>query len=142
MSFRLQQLDAPARVLMSLLFLISGYGKLTASSATQAYMEAYHVPGILVWPAAVWELGAGLLLVVGLWVRPLAILLASWCVLTALIFHTDFADQNQMINFLKNLTMAGGFILIARNGAFGLSVDGLLAAHKDAPAARAAAGRA
>ena len=118
--------DAAARILMSLIFLISGVGKVTASAATQGYMAAYGVPGILVWPAAAWEIGAGILLLIGLWTRPLAFLLAGWCLLTAAIFHTAFADPNQMINFLKNLTMAGGFLLIARTGAPGLSVDEVL----------------
>jgi putative oxidoreductase len=56
--------DAPARVLMSRLFLISGIGKLAATAKVQAYMQAYGVPPILVYPAAVWEIGAGILLVV------------------------------------------------------------------------------
>ena len=124
--------DAVARLLMSLLFLISGVGKLTASAATQGYMAAYGVPGTLVWPAAAWEIGGGLLLLIGLWTRPLALLLAGWCLLTAAIFHTGFADPNQMINVLKNLTMAGGFLLIARTGAPGLSVDVLLSSRRAA----------
>ena len=69
--------DALARVLMSLLFLISGVGKLAAVVPTQAYMQAYGVPGLLIWPAAAWEIGGGLLLLTGLWVRPLALPLAG-----------------------------------------------------------------
>jgi putative oxidoreductase len=106
--------DAPARVLMSLLFLISGIGKLAATAKVQAYMQAYGVPPILVYPAAIWEIGAGVLLVVGLCVRPLSILLAIWCILTAAIFHIAWSDQTQMIMFLKNMTMAGGFLIVAR----------------------------
>ena len=87
--------DAPARALMSLLFLLSGFAKLTGVVPTQGYMEAHGVPGILIWPAATWELSAGLLLLVGLGIRPLCVLLAGWCLLTASIFHTAFADQNQ-----------------------------------------------
>lgn len=116
--------DAPARVLMSALFLISGIGKLTAVSATQGYMAAYGVPAVLLWPAAAFEIGSGVLLLLGLWTRPLGVLLAGWCLLTAAIFHTAFADQNQLINFLKNLAMAGGFLLLAQAGATGLSLDG------------------
>ncbi|MCJ2063698.1 DoxX family protein [Methylobacterium sp. J-088] len=116
-------IDAPARVLMSALFLLSGIGKLTAIVATQGYMSAYGVPAVLVWPAAAFEIGAGVLLLLGLWTRPLGVCLAGWCLLTAGIFHTAFADQNQLINFLKNLTMAGGFLLLARAGATGLSLD-------------------
>jgi putative oxidoreductase len=116
--------DAPARVLMSLLFLISGVGKLAAVVPTQAFMEQYGVPGVLIWPAAIWEIGSGILLLTGLWIRPLSILLAGWCLLTAAIFHTAWADQTQMIMFLKNMTMAGGFLILARAGAPGLGFDG------------------
>ena len=124
-------IDVPARMLMSALFLLSGVGKLTAVSATQSYMAAYGVPTVLVWPAAVFEIGAGVLLVLGLWTRPLGLLLAGWCLLTASIFHTALADQNQMINFLKNLTMAGGFLLLARAGATGFSLDARQAGGPD-----------
>lgn len=134
MPARPKQLDALARCMMSLLFLVSGLGKLAEPAATQAYMHAYHVPGILLWPAAAWEIVAGVLLVTGLWVRPLAILLAGWCILTAAIFHTDFADQNQLMNFLKNLTMAGAFAVIAAAGAPGMSIDGWLAARRSGQA--------
>jgi putative oxidoreductase len=116
--------DAPARVLMSLLFLISGVGKLAAVVPTQAFMEHYGVPGILIWPAAAWEIGGGILLLTGLLIRPLSILLAGWCLLTASIFHTAFGDPNQMVHFLKNMTMAGGFLILARAGAPGLSFGG------------------
>jgi uncharacterized membrane protein YphA (DoxX/SURF4 family) len=92
---------------MSLLFLLSGVGKLSAIVATQAYMRTFGVLGVLVWPAAAWEIGGGVLLLIGLWARPLALLLAGWCLLTAIIFHTAFADQIMMMMFLKNMTMAG-----------------------------------
>jgi putative oxidoreductase len=116
--------DAPARVLMSLLFLMSGISKLTATGSIKAYMQAYGVPEILVYPAAIWEIASGLLLVVGLWVRPLSILLAGWCLLTAAIFHVAWSDQTQMIMFLKNMVMAGGFLIVARAGAPGMGLDG------------------
>ncbi|UDL93702.1 DoxX family protein [Lichenihabitans sp. PAMC28606] len=125
--------DLPARVLMCLLFLISGFGKVSAVAAIQAYMAAHGLPGFLIWPAAALELVGGLLLLVGLGTRPLALVLAGWCLLTALVFHTDFADQNQMINFFKNMTMAGGFLILARDGAPGLSLDGWLASRNEQP---------
>lgn len=128
--------DLPDRALMSLLFLLSGIGKLSAAVATQGYMKAFGVPGVLVWPAAAWEIGGGILLLIGLWTRPLALLLAGWCLLTALIFHTVFSDPMQMVNFLKNMAMAGGFLLLARTGAPGLSVDGLLSSRSRSTSAR------
>ena len=124
--------DAPGRLLMSLLFLVPGVGKITGAAATQAYMVTHGVPGVQVWPAAAWELSAGLALLVGFGVRPLAFLLAGWCVLTALMFHTNFADQNQMFNFFKNMTMCGSFLIIARTGAPGCGLDGLRAMRRSA----------
>ena len=126
-------LDLPARGLMSLLFLVSGYGKLSQNAATQAYMNLHGVPGLLSVPAAAWELVAGLSLLLGLWIRPLAMLLAGWCVLTAVIFHTAFADQNQLMNFLKNMTMAGGFLLIARARPSAFSLDAWRLAPRPVP---------
>jgi putative oxidoreductase len=122
--------DAPARALMSLLFLISGIGKISAVVATQGYMEAYGVSGVLLWPAAALEIGGGVMLLIGLKTRPLSIVLAVWCLLTALIFHSKFTEPTQMINFLKNMAMTGGFLLLAKSGAPGFSVDGLIAAHR------------
>ena len=119
-------IDAPARLLMALLFLVSGFSKLAQNTTIQVYMHAYGVPGVLSWPAAAWELSAGLLLAIGLWIRPVSILLAGWCLLTAVIFHTAFSDQNQLVNFFKNMTMAGGFLLIARVQPNILSVDAWL----------------
>ncbi len=128
-------IDLPARFLMSLLFLVSGFSKLAGNTAIQGYMKAYGVPGILSWPAAAWEISAGLLLLVGLWIRPVSILLAGWCLLTAAIFHTAFSDQNQMVNFFKNMTMAGGFLLIARTHPIALSLDAWRLGRMTNPAA-------
>jgi putative oxidoreductase len=122
-------IDVAARILISLLFLVSAWTKLTETSTLQAYMHAFGVPGILVWPAAAWELAAGLLFLVGLAIRPLAILLAGWCLLTAIIFHTQFANLEALMNFFKNCTMAGGFLLVAKTHPAAFSVD-LYLAHQ------------
>lgn len=119
-----------ARLLMALLFLISATTKVTETPGIQAYMNAYGVPGILVWPAAAWEYIAGALLLLGFYVRPVSVLLAAWCVLTALIFHTKFSDLDQLMNFFKNMAMAGGFLVLARNGSWGASVDATLASRR------------
>jgi putative oxidoreductase len=124
------RVDLPARVLMSLLFLASGVGKISAIAATQAYMKAFGVPGVLIWPAAAWEIIAGIFLLIGLGIRPLALLLAGWCLLTAAIFHIAWADQIQQMMFLKNLTMAGGFLMLAKTGSWGMSVDAILASRR------------
>jgi putative oxidoreductase len=121
------RVDVAARVLMSLLFLASGVGKISAVANTQAYMQAYGVPGALIWPAAAYEIIAGVFLLIGLGIRPLALLLAGWCLLTAAIFHMAWADQVQQMMFLKNMTMAGGFLMLAKTGSWGMSVDAMLA---------------
>ena len=122
--------EAPVRLLMALLFLVSATTKVAETAGIQAYMHAYGVPKILIWPAAAWEYAAGALLAIGFHLRRLSILLAAWCVLTAVIFHTKFTDLDQMMNFFKNMTMAGGFLLFAWNGSRGGSLDGLLAARR------------
>ncbi|TAL86021.1 MAG: DoxX family protein [Rhodanobacter sp.] len=124
--------DVPARVLMAAIFVLSGVGKITAYEATRGYMEAFGLPGILLAPTVVFELGAGLALLVGLKTRYVAILLAGFSIISAVIFHANFGNQMQQIMFLKNLAMAGGFLLLAKVGAPGLSVDQLLAARKGA----------
>ena len=119
-----------ARVLMSLLFLASGAGKISAVAATQGYMQAFGVPGVLLWPAAAWEIIAGIFLLIGLGIRPLALLLAGWCLLTAAIFHVAWADQIQLMMFLKNMTMAGSFLMLAKTGSRGMSVDAICASRR------------
>lgn len=116
-----QTLHAPARLLMAILFLVSGTGKLSNVEATQNYMEAYRVPGSLLWPAAMLEIVGGLGLLVGRLTRHISIVFAGWCVLTAFIFHTNFEDQGETINLMKNLVMAGGFLVLADHGKVVLS---------------------
>jgi putative oxidoreductase len=72
-------------------------------------MHAYGVPGVLVWPAACFEYAAGLCLFLGYRARPVAVLLVGRCLLAALIFHRQFSDRDQLMNFFKNLTMAEDF---------------------------------
>lgn len=114
---------AAARVLMALIFILSGLSKIGAADAMRGYMEAMHVPGALLWPTILFEIGAGLFIVVGYQTRIIATMLAGFCLLTAAIFHHQFADQIQMIMFLKNVTMAGGFALLASVGPGSISVD-------------------
>lgn len=114
---------AIARVLMALIFLLSGLSKIAAAEATQGYMEAMGVPGMLLWPTIAFEVGSGLLIVLGYRTRLVALMLAGFCLATAIIFHHQFADQIQMIMFLKNVAMAGGLLLLSGTGAGTLSLD-------------------
>lgn len=122
--------DAPARALMAAIFILSGVGKLGAVTATQGYMTAYGIPSELLVPTIAFEIGAGVLLLIGLGTRIVAVLLAGFSLMTAAIFHSDFSDQIQTIMFLKNLAMTGGFLAIAAHGAAGLSLDRLIAAWR------------
>lgn len=124
--------DAPARAAMSAIFIISGASKIGAFADMQGYMEAFGLPGALLVPTIVFELGAGLALLLGLYARAAAFLLSGFCIVTALIFHRDFGDQIQQLMFLKNVSMAGGFLLLAKSGAPTLSVETLLRKKRDA----------
>lgn len=114
---------AAARVLMALIFILSGLSKIGAADAMRGYMEAMHVPGALLWPTILFEIVAGLLIVLGYQTRIVATLLAGFCLLTAAVFHNQFSDQIQMILFLKNVAMGGGFALLASIGPGPLSLD-------------------
>lgn len=123
-----------ARIFLALLFLLSGLSKLAAPDAIRGYMEANHVPGLLFVPTVIFEIGTGLLIVLGYRVRVVAGLLAGFCLVTGVLFHNQFADQTQMVMFLKNVAMAGGFLLLASVGAGRFSLDAkrdALDAHRD-----------
>lgn len=113
------------RLMIGLPFMMSGLGKVAAYQTTTAMIAAVGLPfPPLAYAVAVAiELGGGLLLVAGYRVRPVAAAMAVFCLATALSFHTNFADQNQMINFLKNVMMAGGLLQIVAFGAGALSLD-------------------
>jgi putative oxidoreductase len=119
----LKHADLPARAGMSAIFILSGASKIGGFAATQGYMEAFGLPGVLLAPTIAFEIGAGAALLLGLGTRFAALLLAGFSLVTALVFHRDFADQIQQIMFLKNVAIAGGLLLFAKTGAPGLSLD-------------------
>jgi putative oxidoreductase len=116
-------LNIASRVLMSQLFIISGIGKITGYAGTQAYMAKMGVPGAILPLVILTEVGGGLALLFGFKTRWVALLLAGFTLLSALIFHLNFQDQMQMINFMKNLAIAGGLLLFVRYGAAEPSLD-------------------
>jgi putative oxidoreductase len=103
--------------------LLSGINKITGYAGTQAYMESQGVPGILLPLVIILEIVAPILVVIGWQIRIAAWGLAGFSILAALLFHMNFADQMQMIMFMKNLTIAGGFLVLATVGAGELSLD-------------------
>jgi putative oxidoreductase len=116
--------ELAGRVFLSALFLLSGIGKLGAYSGTAAYMASVGVPGKLLPIVIGLEIGGALAIIVGWRTRIVALLLAGFALVSALIFHTHFADQIQMIMFWKNVSIAGGLLLLVVHGAGPLSLDG------------------
>ena len=115
--------EGAGRFLLGLLFLLSGLGKLGAYGSTAAYMSATGVPGALLPAVIATEVFGALAIVLGWKTRVVAFLLAGFSLLTAVTFHNNLADQTQMIMFFKNLSIAGGFLLLVANGAGPLSLD-------------------
>src|ERR1700684_1772252 len=113
------------RLLIGLPFAMSGLGKLAALGPTTAMIAAVGlpVPPLAYAVDVVIELGGGLFLVAAYQPRLVAIALAVFAIATAVSFHSNFADQNQMIHFLKNVMMAGGLLQIAAFGGGALSLD-------------------
>ncbi|MDX8492310.1 DoxX family protein [Mesorhizobium sp. VK22B] len=113
------------RILLAVIFLLSGFGKLTAISGTAAYFGSMGLPVPTVTAVVVGliELLGGLAILVGFQTRIAAWVLAIFTIATGLVAHTGWADQMQMIQFLKNLAITGGFILLASSGAGAYSID-------------------
>ena len=119
-----QSLAAPAgRTLISLIFVTSGISKLGNFAGTQGYMESVGVPGILLPIVIAVELLGGLAIILGWHTRIAAFLLAGFSMTSAVLFHANFGDQMQMIMFMKNLALAGGFLMLVALGAGPWSIN-------------------
>ena len=120
-----------ARLLLSFMFILSGFQKITGYTGTQGYMDMMGVPGGLLPLVILVEIGGGLALLVGYQARIAALLLAGFAVISGILFHLvpsfgmedPMAAQAQMISFMKNLAIAGGFLVLATTGPGSLSVD-------------------
>jgi putative oxidoreductase len=111
------------RILLALIFVIAGIGKFNDPAGTTAYMASVGLPGILLWPTIALEVLGGIAIIIGFQTRIVSYLLAAFTLLAAALFHNNFGDQMQMIMFLKDLSIAGGFLLLASSGATALAVD-------------------
>ena len=114
------------RIFLSALFLFNGIAKIFYYEGTIEYMENFDVPGYLIIPAIIIEILFPILLTIGYKTRFSAIVLASFTILLAVIFHTDFSNQIQLTQFLKNFAIAGGFIIIFVYGPDKYSIDYML----------------
>jgi len=126
---QLQILSAPVgRVLIAIIFFMSGINKFFSYTGTQGYMEAMGVPGELLPLVIIVQVLAGLAVIIGWQTRLAALALAGFCIVSAVIFHTNFADQIQFIMFLKNLAIAGGLLFLVSNGPGAYALDNRLKA--------------
>ena len=115
--------DLTGRVFISGVFLLSGFNKIVNYDGTVSWMESFGLSGFLLVPAIILEILAPILIIIGYQTRIAAGALSLFCVSTAVIFHTDFSDQMQLIAFMKNIALAGGFLFLVVNGAKGYCLD-------------------
>ena len=111
------------RVLLAHIFLLAGINKISGYAGTQTYMDSMGIPGMLLPLVILLEIGGALALILGWQTKWAAYALAGFTILSAAIFHSNFADQMQMIMFMKNLAIAGGMLILAVNGAGAFSLD-------------------
>ncbi|MGQ7792320.1 DoxX family protein [Faunimonas sp. B44] len=130
------------RILLALMFVTSGWSKIGGYQSTQQYMEAVGVPGALLPLVILVELAGGLMIVFGFQTRLAALALAGFTAIAALLFHSDFSDSMQTILFNKNISIVGGFLLLATFGPGPWSLDAWRARRTGGVGTAPAAGRA
>ncbi|MEJ6070567.1 DoxX family protein [uncultured Psychrobacter sp.] len=121
---KLQELSAPiGRLFLSMIFIFSGFTKITGYAATQGYMESMGVPGMLLPLVIALELFGGIAIFLGFKARLIALLFVGFNIISALLFHQFWIDESQMNPFMKNIAIAGGFLMIFAHGAGAYSID-------------------
>lgn len=115
-----------ARILMPILFITAGWGKISGYAGTQQYMEAMGVPGFFLPLVILLEFGGGLAILFGFLTRFTALFTAAFTLLTAFLFHSNFAEGVNQLMFMKNLSIAGGFLVLGLVGPGAYSLDRLL----------------
>jgi putative oxidoreductase len=116
-------IDLLGRILISSIFLLSGYNKIFNYSGTISWMEGFGIPGFFLAPAIILEIILPIFIIIGYKTQLAATLLSVFCIITGVIFHLDINDQIQTIQLLKNFGLAGGFLFIAINGTKEWSVE-------------------
>lgn len=111
------------RVLMGILFLVAGAGKLGDVAGFTGYLTSGGLPAVLAWPSILFEILLGLALIAGFQARLAALAGAAFCVVAAVLYHFNPADQLQMAMFLKNFAIAGGLLYVFAHGAGRLAMD-------------------
>lgn len=111
------------RVLLALIFIIAGAGKLANPAGTAGYIASMGLPGFLVWPTIALELLGGIALAIGYQTKWVSWALAGFCIVAGAVFHNNFADQTQMVMFMKNLAIAGGLLILSVSPSNPMSLD-------------------
>ncbi|MDZ7823641.1 MAG: DoxX family protein [Ahrensia sp.] len=113
------------RILLAFIFIMAGFSKFGTIDTTAGYIASKGLPmaTLLAWAAAIFESVAGIMILVGIKTKLAAYALALFCIFTGVVFHFDPADQMQMISFMKNLAIAGGFLALSVSGPGSISVD-------------------
>lgn len=116
-------INIASRIMLALIFVLAGLDKVATFDMTLGYMESMGVPGLLLVPTIIFEIGLGIALIIGFQTRYAALLLAGFSLVSAVIFHADLNDPTQFVMFMKNIAMAGGLLLLFEHGAGHFSVD-------------------
>ncbi len=111
------------RILLALMFVLGGWSKINGYAGTQAYMASAGVPGILLPLVIIVELIGGLMIVVGYKTRLVALVLCAFTIAASVLFHMNWAQPMQQLLFMKNLSVAGGFLVLFAAGAGAYSLD-------------------
>lgn len=111
------------RFLLAIIFLMSGLTKISQYAGTQSYMEAMGVPSILLPVVILTEVLGGLAIILGWKTKYAAFALAGFSLLSAILFHADFNNQAEMISFMKNIAIAGGFLVLFIHGPGAIAID-------------------
>lgn len=125
----LNHLAAPlGRFLLAAMFLMAGLNKITNYAGTQGYMESMGVSGGLLWIVILVQVLGALAVIIGYKTKLASVALGGFCVVSAVLFHADFSSQIEMTMFMKNFTIAGGFLVLVAHGAGAYSLDNKLKA--------------
>ena len=124
-------IELVGRIFLSAIFLLAGVGKIFNFENTVEYMESFNVPGYLITPAIIIEILFPILIIIGYRTKLSAIILSLFAILLAIIFHNDFSNQMQLMSFLKNLAIAGGFMIIFVYGSNKISLDHFLKSKQE-----------
>jgi len=116
-------LDLLGRVFISTIFLFSALNKIENNEETIDWMASYNLPNYLLAPTIVLEIIAPILIIIGYKTKIAAAALSIFCIATAIVFYSNFDDQMQLIAFLKNIALSGGFLFLVINGAKGFCLD-------------------